>query len=234
LNYYERHIGDYIKDTAHLSLLEHGIYSRLLDVYYTRECGIPSNQASRLVGARSNEELAALEIVLREFFDLDGETWVQKRCDEVIAAHHEFIERQKAAGRASAAKRSSNSGSTQDEPPLLNGSDRATTGVQPPTSHSPLPNIESTPTKRGRKKSVLQPLPDDFALTPELARFAAANLPDANVTEMFEAFRGKAIAKGWKYANWPRAWQEFVRNARKDSGHFAAGQYPKREEGKWM
>jgi uncharacterized protein YdaU (DUF1376 family) len=32
VNYYERHIGDYLKDTAHLSLLEHGIYTRLLDV----------------------------------------------------------------------------------------------------------------------------------------------------------------------------------------------------------
>jgi hypothetical protein len=48
VNYYERHIGDYLKDTAHLSLLEHGIYTRLLDVYYTRECPIPKAEVSRL------------------------------------------------------------------------------------------------------------------------------------------------------------------------------------------
>ena len=48
MNYYERHIGDYLKDTAHLSLLEHGVYSRLLDVYYTRESPIPAADAERL------------------------------------------------------------------------------------------------------------------------------------------------------------------------------------------
>ena len=46
MNYYKRHIGDYLKDTAHLSLLEHGVYARLLDVYYTRETAIPDDQAA--------------------------------------------------------------------------------------------------------------------------------------------------------------------------------------------
>ena len=34
MNYHKRHIGDYLKDTAHLSLLEH-VYARLLDVRTT-------------------------------------------------------------------------------------------------------------------------------------------------------------------------------------------------------
>ena len=54
MNYYERHIGDYLKDTAHLSLLEHGIYGRLLDIYYTREEPIQEAQVMRLVWARSD------------------------------------------------------------------------------------------------------------------------------------------------------------------------------------
>ena len=41
MNFYKRHIGDYIKKAGHLTLLEHGIYARLMDVYYTREAGIP-------------------------------------------------------------------------------------------------------------------------------------------------------------------------------------------------
>ena len=48
MNYYERHIGDYLKDTSHLSLLEHGVYTRLMDVYYTKETGIPKEDAARL------------------------------------------------------------------------------------------------------------------------------------------------------------------------------------------
>lgn len=67
MNYYERHIGDYLKDTAHLTLLEHGVYTRLLDVYYTREDGIPEADAGRLVGACLPAEKQALRSVLSEF-----------------------------------------------------------------------------------------------------------------------------------------------------------------------
>lgn len=88
MNYYERHIGDYLKDTSHLSLLEHGIYTRLMDVYYTREEPIPADDAARLIGARSKEEREALAAVLREFFVPDQEpatAWLQHRCEREIA-----------------------------------------------------------------------------------------------------------------------------------------------------
>lgn len=84
MNYYERHIGDYLKDTAHLSLLEHGIYTRLLDVYYTREAAIPNKEVMRLVGAKSKEEKAAVLTILAEFFEQAGDTWVQPRCEREI------------------------------------------------------------------------------------------------------------------------------------------------------
>ncbi|MBR7942339.1 YdaU family protein [Burkholderia cenocepacia] len=86
MNFYKRHIGDYLKDTAHLSLLEHGVYTRLLDVYYTRESGIPDDQAARLIGARARDELSALKVVLGEFFELVDGTWVQQRCEREIHA----------------------------------------------------------------------------------------------------------------------------------------------------
>lgn len=89
MNYYERHIGDYLKDTAHLTLLEHGVYTRLLDVYYTREGPIPTKEAARLIGARDKDERAALQMVLGEFFTESPEGWRQKRCDEEISRFHE-------------------------------------------------------------------------------------------------------------------------------------------------
>ncbi len=84
MNYYERHIGDYLKDTAHLSLLEHGVYTRLLDVYYTREGGIPEADAARLIGARSRDEKSALLAVLAEFFVLIEGHHTQSRSDREI------------------------------------------------------------------------------------------------------------------------------------------------------
>lgn len=84
MNFYKRHIGDYIKKAGHLTLLEHGIYARLMDVYYTREAGIPEDKAARLIGARSKEEMQALSNVLDEFFTLVDGTWTQGRCEEEI------------------------------------------------------------------------------------------------------------------------------------------------------
>ena len=89
MNYYERHIGDYLKDTAHLSLLEHGVYGRLLDVYYTREGAIPVDQVERLVGARSKEERAALASVLDEFFEVSDGKLHHSRCDREIERYHD-------------------------------------------------------------------------------------------------------------------------------------------------
>jgi uncharacterized protein YdaU (DUF1376 family) len=100
VNYYERHIGDYLKDTAHLSLLEHGIYGRLLDVYYTREGAIPVAQAERLIGVRSKDEKAALANVLEEFFTVDADALHHARCDREIARYQD--KQRKAAASANA------------------------------------------------------------------------------------------------------------------------------------
>jgi len=41
MNYYQHHLGDYLRDTAHLSMLEDGAYRRLIDAYYIRERPLP-------------------------------------------------------------------------------------------------------------------------------------------------------------------------------------------------
>jgi uncharacterized protein YdaU (DUF1376 family) len=100
VNYYERHIGDYLKDTAHLSLLEHGIYSRLLDIYYSRDGAVPADQVMRLVGARTDEERSAVRDVLNEFFDIDGDVLRHSRCDREIAKYQD--KQRKASASANA------------------------------------------------------------------------------------------------------------------------------------
>lgn len=100
MNYYERHIGDYLKDTSHLSLLEHGVYTRLLDVYYTREGPIPAVDAARLIGARTREERSALASVLAEFFQLVGDQHGQDRCDREIARFQDKRGKAKASAEA--------------------------------------------------------------------------------------------------------------------------------------
>lgn len=85
MNYYERHLGDYARDTGHLTLTEHGAYTLLLDRYYATEQPIPAAQAHRLARARTKEEMKAVDAVLAEFFHLEDGAWVHNRVDREIA-----------------------------------------------------------------------------------------------------------------------------------------------------
>jgi uncharacterized protein YdaU (DUF1376 family) len=86
VNFYKHHIGDYAAATAHLSLIEDAIYSRMLRRYYLQEgpLPVPVEQVARLVGARGEEE--TVKALLLEFFVLADDGWHNKRADEEIAA----------------------------------------------------------------------------------------------------------------------------------------------------
>lgn len=119
MNYYERHLGDYAKDTAHLSMLEHGAYTLLLDRYYATEEGIPKDQAHRVARARSKEERAAVDAVLAEFFVLDQGIWTNRRAKEEVEKAHKRIMASKINGRKGGRPKKepdTYSGITQQEP----------------------------------------------------------------------------------------------------------------------
>ena len=86
MNYYPHHIGDYLRDTAHLTATEDGIYRRMLDVYYASEKPLPVDQAwiAKLVRAHSAEEQTAVQEVLRQFFEKYEDGWRNKRADSEI------------------------------------------------------------------------------------------------------------------------------------------------------
>jgi uncharacterized protein YdaU (DUF1376 family) len=86
MNYYEHHLGDYMRDTAHLTILEDGVYRRLIDAYYIKEAPLPADKAKcyKLARASSKAERAAVDAVLEEFFELDVDGFHNKRCDEEI------------------------------------------------------------------------------------------------------------------------------------------------------
>lgn len=95
MNYYKRHLGDYARDTGHLSALEHGIYTLLLDWYYINECPIPDAKAKRI--ARGNPE--ETQTVLGEFFIETPEGWRHARADREIAEYKEKADRNREAGK---------------------------------------------------------------------------------------------------------------------------------------
>lgn len=172
MNYYQRHIGDYLRDASHLSLLEHGVYTRLMDVYYSREEPIPDDQKYRLVGARSDEERAAVDAVLSEFFALRDGAWVQSRCEselEIAAAKSEKA-RQSAQSRWSAGEptqteRKPKAKPTESESKAVEmptDSERNANAMRTqcegnaPNNHHPITNLHPTPPKGS-------PLPSDLS-----------------------------------------------------------------------
>ena len=103
MHYYQHNIGDYRKDTSHLSLLEHGIYRQLLDSYYLDEIPL-SNDLAKLMrshSVRTAEEQQSLQNVLTDFFELTEFGYIHKRCEDGIAKFHG----KSASARASAMAR---------------------------------------------------------------------------------------------------------------------------------
>lgn len=91
MNYYEHHLGDWAKDTVHLTMLEEGAYRRLVDVYYIKEKPLPKaiREIYKLARAAAKPEREAVDAVLREFFLEREDGWHHKRCDEELARYAE-------------------------------------------------------------------------------------------------------------------------------------------------
>lgn len=86
MHHYRHHIGDYRRDTGHLSLLEHGVYRQMLDVYYTDENPLTLDEAKlmRLLCARTADEQQSVKNVLQDFFVCTENGYEHKRCEAEI------------------------------------------------------------------------------------------------------------------------------------------------------
>ena len=91
MHYYKFNIGDYRRDTAHLSHLEHGIYRALIDSYMLDEKPLSADikEIERKHMIRTSNEKKALRNVLSDFFIFENEGFFNARCDEVISSYNE-------------------------------------------------------------------------------------------------------------------------------------------------
>ena len=103
MNYYERYCGDYQRDTAHLSLAEHGAYTMLLDTYFSVEKPLPKEFPGlfRVCRAMTRVEQQAVKAVADQFFpvsEIDGLRH-NARADREIAKARPKIEAARINGR---------------------------------------------------------------------------------------------------------------------------------------
>lgn len=242
MNHFRFHIGDYLKDTSHLSLLEHGVYLRLIQVYYTREEPLPEAEVARLIGARSTDEREALTVVLKEFFQVSDGKCHQPRCQAEIDAWHLLSETQSKKGRAGASKRwlkpGDGSSHEKDSSGHLNGgnghspainSDGRTMASQLPTPNSQISEREAlSVAPRSKvldgaegnggpppKRRGASRVPEDFR--PDLA-YARAHLPDVDAEAEAQKFRDWEFKTPRK--DWPATWRTWISRCR-ESGKYA-------------
>lgn len=146
MNYYEHHIGDYQKKTAHLSLVEHGVYFLMMQAFYATEKPLPEGKVLyRIVRAESKAERSAVDTIVRQFWRKTPDGLTNKRAKEHLDEYREFLDKQRASGRAGADKRW---GRNSDANGVTTGGAIATPLPTPiaPTSHSHLPGKNPTPT----------------------------------------------------------------------------------------
>lgn len=177
MNYYSHHIGDYLSATAHLTLLEHGAYRRLIDVYYIHESPLPADkrQVYRLVGARTKEEKEAIDSVLEEFFEPSPDGWHQGRCEHEIAVCNKNRENGKKGGRPSKNK---NPNDNPTHNPNYNPEETQQKPKPNPTEKPPITPSPHHPITESTHASTSSTTPSPAGLAS--ARMRQAGLADAN------------------------------------------------------
>jgi uncharacterized protein YdaU (DUF1376 family) len=154
MNYYRRYVGDFMRDTAHLSLAEVGAYDRLLDVQYGTEAGLPVDLQAlcRVCHAGSKQDRKVVKQIAETYFPIvEGLRW-NPRARRELAVGVTAIEKMKEGGRAGAAKRWGKDGAPHEVSDGQGswGNDGVThrASIHPPTTiHQPpdKPKIKSLP-----------------------------------------------------------------------------------------
>ena len=206
MHYYRHHIGDFLKDTGHLSNDQMGIYLRMLWKYYLDEKPLIDDCESIAFAMRSDEK--TVHLILRHFFVLDDGGWKHNRCDKEIADYHD--KKEKAANSANA--RWSNA------TPMRTHSKRNANAPVFDANQEPRTNNQVLKKQRGSR------LPQDFMLSKEWSDFCTQQRPDLNLQNTFDSFKDFWVAKagsGGVKLDWLATWRNWVRNQSVPKASFA-------------
>jgi len=223
VNYYKHYIGDFQRDTTHLSLTARGAYLALMHHYYATEEPLPAEHAAccRIAGAFSKAERDGVKEVMG-FFELkDGKLWHkrieaelekgEKRSDK----NREIALAREARKRAEKDAQADHEGSTKRAHEHGNGGARTEHETCTTDSTIPITIASNTPTTTARAPAIDNEV---FAMTAEwlpgpgfTVQAKLAGLPVLDAAAMAEGlneFRGFWLAKSHELrtqAEWDNA-----------------------------
>jgi uncharacterized protein YdaU (DUF1376 family) len=190
MNQYPHHIGDFNNATRHLTRTERSIYSDMIDMYYDTESPLTLDVhvLKRKLLARTKDELAAVDVVLAEFFTKTESGWFNDRCDAEITKYHSNQTAKAQAGKASAAKREQarlnkiaelNGQPTEFQQPLKSVDDSL---VRNPTNQNHKPEPEPEPIKNTLSQGATQEFEPDLNLVN--TKLKLSGMAETNQTEL--------------------------------------------------
>lgn len=240
MNFYKRHLGDYAKDTPHLSMIEHGAYGLLLDYCYATERGLPSDLEAcyRICRAISKQEQAAVRSIVEQFFPVaEDELRHNKRCDQELAKAGLQREINRETGKRGGRPKKTESVSEEitesdtekktesvsETEPNRNPSQTPDSRLQrKPSPPTPSADAEGAnghdllgvrPSKRQRRRKPVTDVPTDFELTDELYDWAnARGISDDEVMHETQACLNHHQGLGNMRADWVATWRTWMLN----------------------
>jgi uncharacterized protein YdaU (DUF1376 family) len=157
MHYYQFNVGDYRRDTSHLSLTEHGIYRMLLDTYYLNDGPIDADDAKlmRTHCVRTADEVQAYKNVINDYFELRDGQYFHRGCDKVLGQIFEKSDKARQSAMARWNKKSNkNKAETRhecdnDANALRTHSESSANGMLPnnPITHNPISKKPSSSNK---------------------------------------------------------------------------------------
>lgn len=252
MNFYKRYPGDYQRDTAHLTLVEHGVYAMLLDTYYATERPLPAEYPAlmRICRAMDKDEQLAVKKIADQFFPI-GEDNLRhnRRADLEITEQLPRIQTARDNGKKGGRPRKANPNETQEKPSGFSAGYPADnpdeTQSEPNSKAHQTPeyllrpdgynNKGSSSNERERAHETQTLLPSDFEpdqLANKLAKEHGLSLADE-----LPRFMAHHEARGEYRANWQAQFRKWLLDAaqfKADAAKRAAApqRIPQRSTGK--
>ena len=234
MNYYRFYVGDYIRDTSRLSMLEHGAYCLMLHYYYAEERPLPLDldEIYTMVRAMTPADRKAVDKVLAKYFERQDDGYHSGRADVELGIASKAIEIAKENGKLGGRPKRTESktgNETKTETPekptgLSAGSGKG--GFQEPRNNHP-PTTSHQPPATSHQKSKADAratrLPADWILPTAWCEWAEQDRGWSAETarSVADSFKDFWIAKAGKDArklDWQAMWRNWCRNQRDING----------------
>ena len=219
MHYYTFKPKDYMSKTAFLEPMEDLAYRRMLDHCYLTEQPLPNDIEEIAMLIRMRSHCDCIAIVLRRFFELTANGYVNDRVEREISAYHEKSNKAKASANARWGKKSNKDNGLSVDANALRNECESNANHKPITNnhkpitnnHKPITNNQDIDTSdKPNKKSVLKLMPNDFGISDQVRKWAIEN-NHQNLELHLERFTEYARSNAKKYADWDSAFKRAIR-----------------------